>query len=118
MDVSPLFLDLLEEIPRNADAPSPSVRQAATELARTFEQARRLYEGRDYRDAADVFMAAARAARGHDALAANRASCYRNATKAWYMAAVLHEKRPLLDEAAREDPLCGAEIRRMLEILD
>ena len=117
MDVPPLILDLLEGIPGSADDEARPMQEAADELERRFESARRMYEKGEYPAAADAFMRAAFAGRGYDALAANRASSYRNAAKAWYMAGMLPEKRALLEEEAREDPRCAADIQRVLAIL-
>ena len=113
----PLLLDLLEGIPGSAEDDARPLEEAAGELERRFERARQQYDAGEYQTAAETFMEAARAGRGYDALAVNRASSYRNAAKAWYMAGVLKEKRALLEDQAREDPRCAAEIERVLAIL-
>ena len=117
MDRPQLPLDILHAVGMSSDDDSGELLQALEALERAFERAAALYDARDYSAAADAFLVAARSARGHDNLAANRASCYRNAAKAWSMAKLLEENRPLLDEAAREDPLCTDAIRHILEIL-
>ena len=117
MNVPPLILDVLEGIPGSTDDGARPMQQAAAELEHSFERARRQYDLGEYRAAADTFLETARAARGHDALAPNRASCYRNAARAWYMAGVLPEKRTLLEEEAREDPLCATDIKEVLASL-
>ena len=118
MDTPRLALDLLPPVELGSNDDWLAVKPAADELERAFEHAGALYEARDYAAAAGEFMTAARAARAHDLLAPARASCYRNAAKAWEMAGVLREKRPLLEEVAREDPLCAGEIGHILELLD
>jgi tetratricopeptide (TPR) repeat protein len=121
MNVPPLPLDLFAPVPENLE--TEAAQEAFANLEPAYARAASLYESRDYTAAAETFMAAARAARGTPEsttwkqMATNRASCYRNAARAWYMAGQFEEKRPLLEQAAREDPLCAADIREILDIL-
>ncbi|MCU1350761.1 MAG: hypothetical protein JWO56_3791 [Acidobacteria bacterium] len=117
MDVPPLPLDILGAVVWGTNDDIAAVRQAEDELARGYDRGQVLYEAGSYRAAAATFMDVARAARPHDLLTANRGACYRNAAKAWSMAGLLREKRPLLDEAALEDPPAAADIRSILELL-
>lgn len=121
MNVPPLTLDLLAPVPESID--TEAAQEAFANLEPAYARATELYELREYAAAAEAFMAAARPARGTPGsstwkrMATNRASCYRNAARAWYMAGLFAENRPLLEQAVREDPLCAAEIREVLEIL-
>lgn len=121
MNVPPLILDLLVPVPETLE--TDQARQALVTLEPAYAHAVRLYDSRDYAAAAEAFLAAARAARGgpgtitREVMAGNRGVCYRNAARAWFMAGVLDEKRALLEEAAREDPLCATDIQEMIEIL-
>jgi len=121
MNVPPLILDLLVPVPESIE--TEHAQQALANLEPAYAEAVRLYDAREYAAAAEAFMAAARAARGvpgsttWTAMATNRGSCYRNAAKAWSMAGLFAEKRPLLEEAAREDTPCAEDIRTILEIL-
>ena len=117
MDVPPIPLDILGAVPYGTDDGMEKVRQATAALERAFAHAGALYDRGDHGQAAEAFMNAARAARTHDLLAPHRTACYRNAAKAWARAGAIEEKRPLLDQAAREDPLCADEIHAILEIL-
>ncbi len=122
MNVPPMILDLLTPIPESIENDQAIQTFAALEPA--FGRAVHLYDAGDYAAAAETFMNAARAARGapgtitREAMAGNRGACYRNAAKAWFMAGVFAEKRALLEVAAREDPLCAADIQEMLDILN
>jgi hypothetical protein len=117
MDIGPIPLDLLGGVPSATDVDMTAVDEAAESLERAFTGAAAAYERREYPAAADAFMNAARAARGFDALAGQRSTCYRNAAKAWSMAGALAANRPLLDAAAVEDPRSADEIRAILAIL-
>ena len=119
MKIPPPPLDLLAPVPESID--TEQAQEAFANLEPAYARATALYERRQYAAAAETFLAAARAARGTPEsstwkeLATNRASCYRNAARAWFMAGLFEEKRPLLEEAAREDPLCAAAIREILD---
>lgn len=110
-------LDVIADIPVDPDDTARALRLASRELTSAFELATRLYETGRYAWAGDAFMNAALAAGPFEELAANRVSCYRNAARAWTMAEMLAAKRPLLEQAAREDPLCATGIRDILDIL-
>ena len=117
MSDPPLLLDVIVGIPEDPHENARALMHASRELSSAFASATRLYESGRHAWAGDAFMSAARAARGFDELAENRSSCYRNAARAWVMAGSFGEKRALLEEAAREDPLCAADIRDILDIL-
>lgn len=113
----PLLLDVIVRIPENPDQGARALMDASRELSSAFARATRLYETGRYAWAGDAFLSAALAARGFDDLAANRASSYRNAARAWTMAGTFAEKRPLLEQSAQDDPLCATDIREILEVL-
>ena len=120
---APLQLDVLGGIPGGSDRESREADEKQAALRAAFEEARRAYEGGDYRTAAGRFLAAARQGRGEPgsyaerAIAENRASCYRNAARSWYMAGALDEGRALLEQAAHDDPSAKPEVRRILDLL-
>jgi hypothetical protein len=123
MNVPRLPLDMLDPVPLGNDEESREAAENLAALRLSFARACLAYEAGDYRSAAESFMAAARAARGaldsytRRAMANQRASCYRNAAKAWYMAGALAGGRRELEDAAREDPSCEVEIQAILALL-
>ena len=120
---APLQLDVLAAIPGGSDRQSREADEKQALLRAAFEKARRAYGEGDYRAAAGHFLAAAHQGQGEPgshaerAIAGNRASCYRNAARSWYMAGALEEGRPQLEQAARDDPSAEPEVRRILDLL-
>jgi hypothetical protein len=105
---------LLELIPPTSSEPLPPALATGEAL---FAQARADYQARRYAEAAQGFLAAARALRIEgrlaDSFTGNRRFCYRNAAAAFSAAGDITGGREALAAAALEDPACADTLREL-----
>ena len=105
---------LLELIPPMSSEPLPPALATGEAL---FAQARADYQARRYAEAAQSFLAAARALRIEgrlaDSFTGNRRFCYRNAAAAFSAAGDITGGRAALAAAALEDPDCADTLREL-----
>jgi hypothetical protein len=105
---------LLQLIPPRGSEPLPPELSEAEAL---FARAKADYEARRFAEAAQGFLAAARALRLEgpyaDGFTGNRRFCYRNAASAFSAAGDVAGGRAALAAAAREDAACADTLREL-----